>query len=623
MTNRLMNEARTQFYKNFIDENCTNQKNLFNAVDKLLNKSEKRSVFPPSIDKQKYADQMGNYFVSKIQAIHTKLDIAALSLPVDSVDNTPETSIHLDKFTALTEEEVLKLVEGTAKKSCNLDPMPTPLVIDCIDVLLPAITTIINLSLESGMFPDVWKNALIHPLLKKPGIDRLFKNYRPISNLQYVSKLTEKAVFNQTDMHMTVNSIYPQFQSSYRRFHSTETALLKVTNDILLKMNSQHVTLLVTLDLSAAFDTVNHGILINCLDKVVGIQGKALDWFTSYLSNRSQQVYLDGILSKQYELDSGVPQGSCLGPLLFIIYVSRLFRVIEDQLPDAHGYADDTQLYLSFKPSSAMSQQNAVLAMEKCIEKIRQWMVRDRLLMNDDKTEFMLIGTHQQLSKLQPLVIAVNNFTIYPQPTIKNLGCWLDSQLKMSTHITNVCKACFFHLHNIRRIKKFLSRDSLLVLLHAFITSKLDYCNSLLYGAPKKQISKLQRVQNAAARLVMDVGKYSHITPVLRDLHWLPVEARIHFKVLLLAFKAIHGLAPTYIQDLIKVKSRSSYSLRSNSGILLERPKGKMLVTLGDRSFYAAAPHLWNSLPANIRTIRTCEVFKKLLKTYLFKQFLM
>ena len=110
------------------------------------------------------------------------------------------------------------------------------------------------------------------------------------------------------------------------------------------------------------------------------------------------------------------------------------------------------------------------------------------------------------------MVIAVNNFTIYPQPTVKNLGCWLDSQLKMSTHLTNVCKACFFHLHNIWRIKKFLSRDSLLVLLHAFITSKLDYCNNLLYGAPKKQISKLQRVQNAAARLVMDVGKYSHIT---------------------------------------------------------------------------------------------------------------
>ena len=135
------------------------------------------------------------------------------------------------------------------------------------------------------MFPDAWKNALVRPLLKKVLLDILFKNYRPISNLQYVSKLTEKAVFNQAHTHMMVNSVYPPLQSSYRQFHSTETALLKVTNDILLKMNSQEVTLLVTLDLSAAFDTANHGILIDRLNKDVGIHGKALDWFKSYLTN--------------------------------------------------------------------------------------------------------------------------------------------------------------------------------------------------------------------------------------------------------------------------------------------------------------------------------------------------
>ena len=185
-------------------------------------------------------------------------------------------------------------------------------------------------------------------------------------------------------------------------------------------------------------------------------------------------------------------------------------------------------------------------------------MIHDRLLMNDDKTEFMIIGTCQQLSKLQPMSVSVNNSTIYPRRIVKNLGSWLDSHLKMSTHIMNVCKVCFFHLHNIRHIKKFLSKDSLLILIHAFITSKLDYCNSLLYGLPKKQISKLQRIQNAAARVVVDIRKHSHITPVLRQLHWLPVKARIHFNVLLLTFKAIHRLAPSYIQDLIKVKSKSS-----------------------------------------------------------------
>ena len=147
------------------------------------------------------------------------------------------------------------LIKESGKKSSAVDPIPTSVAIDLIDVLLPVITKIINLSLESGMFPDSWKCALVHPLLKNAGLDSLFQNCRPISNIQYVSKLTEKTVFNQTHLHMMAHSLYPEFQSAYRQHHSTETALLKITNDILLKMNSQEVTLLVTLDLSSAFDT--------------------------------------------------------------------------------------------------------------------------------------------------------------------------------------------------------------------------------------------------------------------------------------------------------------------------------------------------------------------------------
>ena len=183
-----------------------------------------------------------------------------------------------------------------------------------------------------------------------------------------------------------------------------------------------------------------------------------------------------------------------------------------------------------------------------------------------------------------------------------------------------MCKSAFFHLYNIRRIKNYLSRENLLTLVHAFITSRLDYCNSLLYGVPKEQISKLQRVQNAAARLVMDIGKYSHITPALYDLHWLPIHARIHFKILLLAFKVIHGQAPAYLSSLMSVKSKSHYSLRSNCSTLLKPPTGKMLATLGGRSFQAAAPQLWNALPPSLRDAASVDTFKKNLKTFLFRK---
>ena len=201
---------------------------------------------------------------------------------------------------------------------------------------------------------------------------------------------------------------------------------------------------------------------------------------------------------------------------------------------------------------------------------------------------------------------------------------WLLAGLNMSKHVISVCKSAFFHLHNIRHIKNYLSRENLLTLVHvhAFITSRLDYCNSLLYiyGVPKEQISKLQRVQNAAARLVMDIGKYSHITPALHDLHWLSIHACIHFKILLLAFKVIHGQAPAYLSSLVPVKSKSHYSLRSNCSTLLKPPTGKMLVTIGGRSFQAAAPQLWNALPPSLRDVASVETFKKNLKTFLLRK---
>ena len=256
--------------------------------------------------------------------------------------------------------------------------------------------------------------------------------------------------------------------------------------------------------------------------------------------------------------------------------------------------------------------------MEDCIKDIRSWLTEGRLLLNDDKTEFLVIGSRRQLNKLSPSVLHVGDHKIDPSVNVRNLGSIFDNSLSMDSHINQVCKTAFYHIHNIRRISKYLSQHSLKTLVHAFVTSRLDYCNSLLYGLPKYHISKLQRVQNAPARLVTNTKKYDHITPVLFNLHWLPVFYRIYFKILILTFKAIYNMSPSYISNLVSIKSGSVYRLRSNSSLILDRPKEHILSTLGARSFYAAAPTLWNSLPANIRDITSLNIFKEKLKTYLF-----
>ena len=328
---------------------------------------------------------------------------------------------------------------------------------------------------------------------------------------------------------------------------------------------------------------------------------------------------VDGERSDSYPLPYGVPQGSCLGPLLFSTYASKLFDVIKLYLPSVHAFADDTQLYLSFKPDNSHSEAEAIYAVEQCIRAIRAWMNTDKLKLNDDKTEIMLIGTRQQLNKVNLDTLTVGDTSVSTANEARNLGVWFDSQLNFNAHIRKTCSLSFGTLYKIRCIRKYLTFKSAQTLVLALVIGRLDYCNSLLYGLPASYINMLQRVQNAAARLISNTPRFGHISPVMKDLHWLPVKYRIMFKIVVFTFKAIHGSAPTYISQLIRLKPKSTYMLRSNTKhFLLDQPR-KMKKTTGDRAFLAAAPTLWNALPDDLRTLDNLKSFKSQLKTHFFK----
>ena len=365
-------------------------------------------------------------------------------------------------------------------------------------------------------------------------------------------------------------------------------------NYILLNKNQQRVTLLVLLDLSTAFDTVDHTILLNRLSKDFGIMGNVYSWFESYLHNRFQSISINRVTSDKFHTKHRVPQGSCLGPLLFVLYSSKLFKIIKRHLPNVHTYADDTQLYLSFSADSRVEQSAALSAMQNCIADIcRQWMPQDRLRLKNYNTEFIIIGTRQQLTKVNIDSLRVGESSTAPTSKVKNLGCWFDGQLKMDTQINSTCKTAFFHLYNIRRIRKFLNFECTKILENAFVTSRLDFCNSLLYGLPKNQLYKLQRVQNVAARLICNVGRFKHITPSLYMLHWLPINYRIQFKILLFVYKALNCITPLLISELVELKPASRYNLRnSDDTLLLNSPSVKSRITLGDCSFKYAGPKL-------------------------------
>ena len=280
-------------------------------------------------------------------------------------------------------------------------------------------------------------------------------------------------------------------------------------------------------------------------------------------------------------------------------------------------YADDNQDYIGFKPIQRVADMtiervNAVLCT------VENWLQENKLKVNGEKTEYMLIGMKGQLKKITAPNLVVSGHIIKPSTSIRNLGAYQDETLSMKVHVANVTKSANFQLHNLCKIRKCLDEETTKIVVHQLITSRLDYTNSLLCNVPDTTIKPLQKVQNSAARLVTGARKFDHISPVLKTLHWLPVKYRVMFKVLLMTYKALNGLAPEYLSDMLTLYSPVRCLRSAAEPMKLEVPRTK-LVTAGDRAFKAAAPHLWNSLPVSIRTEKNIESFKKHLKTHLFR----
>ena len=524
--NYLVSKAKRSYHTKLIEDCGADNKKLFNVANRLLNRNQS-SPLPKHTDGKAMAESFIDYFNLKVQKIRLSLSTNVTYPKLKLV-----TSSTLDTFQPTSTDEILQLLRKLPPKSCPLDPIPTILLKDCALTFAPIISEIINRSIDEATVPSALKLALIRPLLKKPSLDcESLKNYRPVSNLPFLLKILERVVFSRLTDYLLEHDLLDRFQSAYRPHHSVETLLTNVSSFILQKMDSGLVTAMVLLDLSAAFDTVDHTLLINTLTSL-GVQGKALQWLKSYLSFHSQSVILNGVTSSSRPLVCGVPQGSVGGPTLFSIYLTGLQDIFQRHSVHYHLYADDIQIYVSFSPNQTSATQ-AIRNLERCIMDIDTWLKSNSLLLNQSKCEFLLFGSKSQLSKLDIDSISISGNNIPLSESCRNLGVIFDSHMSMSKQITSICSSVRYQLRNIGFIRKYLTRSATEKLVHSLISSRLDFGNGLLYSLPDSQIGKLQKLQNAAARIVTFSSKRSHITNVLKSLYWLPLKERLVFQILL------------------------------------------------------------------------------------------
>ena len=603
----LIKHAKYHYYNARITE-CMTSKALFNITGHMSGK-KCQTCLPTSVLKPDLPNIFATFFKDKVTKIREKLDTSFNITP----QFEPFCGAEFSEFRSVSQAEVKSIIKSSPPKSCCLDPIPTPLLVRHIDSVIEIITTIINESLQQGIVPSLFKQAVVVPLLKKPNLSpEELKNFRPVSNLPFLSKILEKVVLQQLKDHLTNNNLTETYQSAYRECHNTETALLRVHNDLLCEADEGKVSILALLDLSAAFDTIDHNILIERLSKTFGISGLVLNWFRSYLLGRSQSVIVQSFRSEIVSLDFGVPQGSVLGPMLYTLYTQPLGALIRKHNVNYHMYADDTQLYKSLLPQDQMA---LLTTMEQCIDDVKNWMIVNKLKMNEDKTEVIFCDPKRKCESTANY-ICIENERVNFEEKAKNLGVIFDSMLSMKHHFNHVSQILFCELRRIGHMSCFLDETSLKTLMSAFILTRLDYCNSLFVNLPEESLNKLQRFQNRAARIVLKKKKRDHIRPLLKKLHWLPLKARILYKTAILCFKCIHNKAPSYLQDLVEVYTPSR-SLRSGSHCLLRIPR-RGSCRLAGRSFTHAAPAVWNALPLSLRLATSETAFKTGLKTYLF-----
>ena len=582
---RLRNLAKRHFAasrKNYVCAKMSHDRKAWKGVNDFVMQPKSGENGPASLSAEK-ANEFNRHFASvgpKIAAEISSGNNTDRPLP----PRPPCVTTAGLTLRAITLPELSSaLGELSASQAVGLDGLPIAAVRKCFAVIGPHILHLVNSSICTRTFPAAWKEASVVPLFKSGSRDEA-SSFRPISILSVLSKICDKVVCRQVSDHLIENNLLAPTQYAYRKSHSTEDALIDVTDWMVRRMDEGHVVAATSVDLSRAFDSVDHSLL---LDKL-SWYGIDSSWFASYLCGRRQLVR-GGNLS--LSLTHGVPQGSLTGPILFSIFTNDLASFLP------HGrlvsYADDTTLL----DSSPVNHLNNLKArQEETLKSVQSYFKSNSLKMNPTKTTLLLVGTCQSLKNTSSFSVTVSDHVLAPSTSVKMLGMVVDQKLSWEKHISYVVKKCNSILFSLYKIRHHLTPECRETLVQAHVFPHIIYCLSVWGGAAACHLHRIQKLINFAARIVTGARKFDHISPILDNLGWLKIEDIVKQRDSVKVWKALNDKnTPKAVSSLFTRRSEvSNRKTRATSNGDLQIPPFQL--SLARSSFsYRAAQH-WNSL---------------------------
>ena len=615
-------KAKQNYYNDKVEESKGSSSELWKTL-KSLNGISKTSKGSSNIglmtgeeiifDKATVADTFNTFFTTVAAKLVQKLPVGSGKYTGDfAKEYYKEKGVKLDsfKFSVISESDILKLLLGISpRKATGLDKLPAKFIRDGALPISAPIAHIVNISLFSGHVPEDMKIARVVPLYKKnsktdPG------NYRPVSILSVMSNFLERVVYTQLEQHMKNQNLFYNFQSGFRTSFSTDTCLTHLSDSIRSEMDSGNFTGMVLIDLQKAFDTVDHPILLKKLE-AIGLTNSSVTWFDSYLTNRKQVVDNNGTFSDPRTVPCGVPQGSILGPLLFLIYVNDMESAVSCRLI---LYADDSALVISGKDISAIQNK-----LGEELKSLREWLIDNKLSLHLGKTESILFGSRRKLKTSAQLNVQCDGINVPAKESVCYLGVELDQTLSGSKIAEKILMKGNSRLNFLFRQSKCLNRNSRKLLASALIQCHFDYaCSAWYSGLTKSFKTKIQTLQNKVIRFVLGLPPRSHIgLDRFQEIRWLPVCDRVAQIKSNNMHRVVHGDAPSYLKEGISMVNEVHGIGTRHSRASVSMPR---VESSGSKSFRYTATKIWNSLPYELKSINELAVFKLKIRKHLWNE---